>query len=140
MKNNISRFSNSSRRIAAPRPARTSPRSVARDLRPVAAFRHRGWQPGLKVEDYTAPERWHVPAGIAKTRYVVEPAGKDFIHAVSVAEIRERLKLLPERFTRHVEVVQLSPMTRKRRLFPCYGMQWGSAVYLYPIEDSFVEV
>lgn len=140
MKNNISRFSHSSRRIAAPRPARTSPRSVARDLRPVAAFRHRGWQPGLKVEDYTAPEKWHAPAGRAFTRYVVEPAGKGFVHAVTVDEIRDRLTLLPEQFTRQLEVVQLSPMTRKRRLFPCYGMQWGPAVYLYPIEDSFVEV
>ena len=31
-------------------------------------------------------------------------------------------------------------MTRKRALFPCYGMQWGSAVYLYPIESSLVEI
>ncbi len=30
-------------------------------------------------------------------------------------------------------------MTRKRQLFPCYGMQWGTAVYLYPMEDSLVE-
>ncbi len=30
-------------------------------------------------------------------------------------------------------------MTRKRRLFPCYGMQWGPNVYLYPIEDSLIE-
>ena len=31
-------------------------------------------------------------------------------------------------------------MTKKRALFPCYGMQWGSAVYLYPIETSYQEV
>jgi hypothetical protein len=30
-------------------------------------------------------------------------------------------------------------MTRKRRLFPCYGMQWGPNIYLYPIEASLVE-
>ena len=30
-------------------------------------------------------------------------------------------------------------MTRKRALFPCYGMQWGTAVYLYPIEATLVE-
>ena len=38
-----------------------------------------------------------------------------------------------------VEVIQLSRMTRKRQLFPCYGMQWGASVYLYPIEDSLIE-
>ncbi len=31
-------------------------------------------------------------------------------------------------------------MTRKRRLFPCYGLQWGTAVYLYPIEESLEEL
>jgi hypothetical protein len=30
-------------------------------------------------------------------------------------------------------------MTRKRELFPLYGLQWGTAVYLYPIETSLVE-
>lgn len=30
-------------------------------------------------------------------------------------------------------------MTRKRSLFPCYGLQWGPNVYLYPIEESLVE-
>lgn len=30
-------------------------------------------------------------------------------------------------------------MTHKRKLFPCYGMQWGANVYLYPIEASLVE-
>jgi hypothetical protein len=38
-----------------------------------------------------------------------------------------------------LEVVQLSRMTRKKRLFPCYGMQWGCAIYLYPIEADLVE-
>lgn len=30
-------------------------------------------------------------------------------------------------------------MTRKRQLFPLYGMQWGPNVYLYPMEASLVE-
>ncbi len=38
-----------------------------------------------------------------------------------------------------LEVVQLSRMTRKKQSFPCYGMQWGSALYLYPLEESLVE-
>lgn len=69
-----------------------------------------------------------------------EPAGKQFFHPVTVAEVRERLAALPARLTENLEVVQFSAMTAKRHRFPCYGMQWGSAVYLYPIEESLVEL
>jgi hypothetical protein len=31
-------------------------------------------------------------------------------------------------------------MTRKRSLFPLYGMQWGPSIYLYPIEESLQEI
>jgi hypothetical protein len=30
-------------------------------------------------------------------------------------------------------------MTRKKTTFPCYGLQWGAAIYLYPIEMDLVE-
>jgi hypothetical protein len=73
-------------------------------------------------------------------QYVVQPPGDGYRHAVSADEVRERLARLPKAFTRQLDVVQMSAMTRKRQLFPCYGMQWGSAVYLYPIEDSLVEI
>ena len=66
-------------------------------------------------------------------------AGDGYIHPASSDEIRERLRQLPKACQGYVDVVQLSPMTRKRRLFPLYGLQWGSAVYLYPIEESLVE-
>lgn len=72
-------------------------------------------------------------------RFVVQPAGTGFVHPVTMDEVRERLARLPKRFTEHLEVVQFSAMTRKRRTFPCYGMQWGAAVYLYPIESDLVE-
>src|SRR5437016_52435 len=133
-------FARHSQRVAVPRPVRTSSRSVVRDLRPVAAFRQRGRQAGLKVEDFNAPERWHAPADAGNTRFIVQPAGQDFRHAASDGEVRERLAMLPRQFTRNLEVVQFSSMTRKRQLFPCYGMQWGTSVYLYPIEESLVEV
>jgi hypothetical protein len=113
---------------------------VVRDRRPVAAYRHRGWQPGVKLEDFSAPEVWHPAKDERQSRFVVQPAGQGFRHAVSVDEVRERLLQLGERFTRNLEVVQFSAMTRKREFFPCYGMQWGTAIYLYPIEDSLVEV
>jgi hypothetical protein len=73
------------------------------------------------------------------TRYVVQPTGEGYIHPVTVDEVRERIQQLPRQFTSAVEVVQLSAMTRKRSYFPLYGMQWGSTVYLYPIEASLVE-
>jgi hypothetical protein len=128
------------RRHAATRPVRNAPHSVSRDHRPVAAFRQRGWQSGTKLEDFSAPESWHEPCRRAKVQYVVQPPGDGYRHAVSADEVRERLARLPKAFTRQLDVVQMSAMTRKRQLFPCYGMQWGSAVYLYPIEDSLVEV
>lgn len=71
---------------------------------------------------------------------IVKQPGRGFVHAVSPQEVRERVSVLAPQFTRALEVVQLGGMTRKRTLFPCYGMQWGSAVYLYPIEESLVEV
>ena len=35
--------------------------------------------------------------------------------------------------------MQFSRITRKKQSFPCYGMQWGAALYLYPIEEGLVE-
>jgi|SRR5579872_4024634 len=135
-----SRFNQVNRRAAPPRPVRTPPRAVARDLRPVAAFRQRGWRAGHKLEDFNAPELWHGPDQHSSVRYLLQPAGRGFDHAVTIAEVRERLERLPGQFTRHLDVVQFSAMTRKRQLFPCYGMQWGTSVYLYPIEESLIEV
>ena len=134
------RSAHSNRPLATRRPARTPSRTVSRDSRPVAAFRQRGWQPDLEAEDFNAPETWHTPTENARTRYIVQGAGRGFLHAVTVADVRQRLSLLPGRFTRDLEVVQFSGMTRKRQLFPCYGMQWGASVYLYPMEESLVEL
>lgn len=58
---------------------------------------------------------------------------------VTVEQVRERLAQLPKRLTATLEVVQLSRMTRKKRTFPCYGMQWGTAIYLYPVDSSLIE-
>lgn len=61
------------------------------------------------------------------------------MHPVTTDEVAERIALLPKKYQKNLEVVQFSRMTRKRALFPCYGMQWGTAVYLYPIEVSLTE-
>ena len=112
--------------------------------RPVATFRQRGIGGTEEKSAFFAQEDWHPPRSDNEhsangTRFIVQPAGPKFIHAVTVAEVRERLTLLPQPIVDQVEVIQLSRMTRKRQLFPCYGMQWGASVYLYPIEDSLIE-
>ncbi len=88
---------------------------------------------------FDAPERWHEPAGRKSPRIIVADPGDSFIHAVTPTEVRARLRDLPVAWQAYLDVVQLSPMTRKRQLFPVYGLQWGTAVYLYPIESSLVE-
>lgn len=123
------------------RPVANRSRRVGRNLRPGAAFRQRGLRSGTKLEDFNAPEVWHPECeGAHEVQYVVQAPGRGFRHAVTVEEIVQRVAELPEKFTRELSVVQLSGMTRKRQIFPCYGMQWGSAVYLYPIEESLVEL
>ncbi len=69
----------------------------------------------------------------------MQPAGEGYMHPVSAEDVRQRIAELPVRFTQPIEVVQFSAMTRKRSLFPLYGMQWGPNIYLYPIEASLQE-
>ncbi|MBX3444057.1 MAG: hypothetical protein KF774_16735 [Planctomyces sp.] len=88
---------------------------------------------------FDAPERWHEPRGRTMPRIIVEPPGREYFHPITPSEVRARILELPERFHGFVDVIQFSRMTRKRRLFPLYGLQWGTAVYLYPIEESLVE-
>ena len=106
---------------------------------PVVAYRQRG-NGCPQSESFNAPEVWHEPSGREDVKVVIEPPGEGYIHPVTPDEVRERIARLPRRFTRGLEVVQFSRMTRKRALFPCYGMQWGPNVYLYPIEESLAEV
>jgi hypothetical protein len=115
------------------------PRSKhAAGLRPAAGFRQRFHETGY-TEGFGAPEVWHEAVGRRDIKFVVEPAGEGYIHPVTTEEVAERIADLPKRFRSRLETVQFSRMTRKRALFPCYGMQWGTAVYLYPIEATFVE-
>ncbi len=110
----------------------------ATGLRPAAGFRQR-FHETTYSEGFGAPETWHEPVGRNSVKFVVEPAGEGYVHPVTTEEVAERIKQLPKRFRNKLEIVQFSRMTRKRALFPCYGMQWGTAVYLYPIESTYVE-
>jgi hypothetical protein len=69
----------------------------------------------------------------------VQEPGRGFRHVLTRDEIRGRLAELPREFTAPLELVQLSRMTRKKQSFPCYGMQWGTSLYLYPMEEGLVE-
>ena len=90
---------------------------------------------------YMPPEDWHEPgSGPADAYRIIEQdPGPQHQHAVTADEVRQRLAELPPAFLANLEVVQLSRMTRKKRSFPCYGMQWGTAIYLYPLEASLTE-
>jgi hypothetical protein len=90
---------------------------------------------------FSPPEDWHEPLGDASGyRIVVQDPGEGFQHIVTPEQIRNRLSRVPPRFLRDLEVIQLSRMTRKKCSFPCYGMQWSSTLYLYPLDDSLEEI
>jgi hypothetical protein len=90
---------------------------------------------------YLPPERWYEPKEHFTGRYavIVEQPGNGYRHVVTEEDVRRRLAQLPEWMVKPLEIVQLSQMTRKKRRSPCYGMQWGSTIYLYPIEENLVE-
>jgi hypothetical protein len=110
---------------------------------------HRGVVPARRMRSvardekaaFVPPEDWHEPAETpaANYRIIVQSPGEGYQHVVTPEEIRERLAELPRELVEPLEVVQLSRMTRKKQRFPCYGMQWGSTLYLYPIETELVE-
>jgi hypothetical protein len=100
---------------------------------------HRAIERGERAA-FIPPEDWHEPHGQGGDfEIVIQPPGHGYRHVLSPADVRARLAELPAEFTRSLEVVQLSRITRKKQSFPCYGMQWGAAIYLYPVEESLVE-
>ena len=123
----------SASREAASRASRLHTSNRARGIR-----LHRG-QVNERLP-FVPPEDWHEPVGEDHgLRIVHQPAGAGFRHVLTADEVRERLSRLPAHFVEPLEVVQFSRMTRKKLSFPCYGMQWGSSIYLYPIEDGLTE-
>lgn len=119
-------------------------RTRTRTVHPTVAHRQRG-STSHRSATFSAPETWHEPRGqdeprgLAQIRYVRESAGEGYIHPVTIDEVRQRISQLPQQFVQPIDVIQFSSMTRKRSLFPLYGMQWGPNVYLYPIEASLQE-
>lgn len=143
-----SRRSHTRNRHHAQSPHRVRAARRRNTAQPASAHQHRG--DGLAIGcSFDAPEVWHEPsttgradqiAGVRELTVIVNPPGTGYLHPVSADDVRERVLQLPAQYRSRLEVVQFSRMTRKRQLFPCYGLQWGAAVYLYPIEESLEEV
>ncbi len=101
----------------------------------------RGHDQSNLTSSFAPPEDWYDPTNSLTDRYriIVQQPGNGYRHVVTAHEIRQRLSLVPKQFLQMLDVVQLSTMTRKKRQFPCYGMQWGTTLYLYPVEASLTE-
>lgn len=90
---------------------------------------------------FSPPEDWHEPTETGGDfKIVVQPPGDGYRHVLTPQQVRDRLDVLPSHFMKDLEVVQFSRMTRKKMTFPCYGMQWGTTIYLYPLEESREEI
>jgi hypothetical protein len=87
------------------------------------------------------PETWHEPRETADRdfRFVVDEPGTGYKHVLTPDDVRERLAVFPATMLKPLQVVHFSRMTRKKLRFPCYGMQWGNTIYLYPVEENRVE-
>jgi len=88
---------------------------------------------------FYANPTWYEPENRKEVNIISKPAGKYYMHLVTVREVADRLEQVPARFLQALEVVELSPMTKNRSKFPCYAMQWGQNIYLYPIEENLIE-
>lgn len=116
-----------------------SARSKVRRPKVPAGKRARAGERNVKLP-FVPPEDWHEPTENSNGyRVVVQPPGPGYRHVLTAADIRARLSDLPDWMLADLEVVQLSRMTRKKQSFPCYGLQWGAALYLYPIEENLIE-
>lgn len=120
-------------------PRRVSERRRTTTGRPAGAFRQRGSDKSQQSNHFYAHDQWYEPSDSDVIHLYCRHPGVGYVHAVTLEEVIDRVEQLPAEFRRNIEVIELSRMTRKRSIFPCYGLQWGSNVYLYPIEESLVE-
>lgn len=120
-------------------PRRVSERQRASGGRPAGAFRQRGSDSSQRSNQFYAHDQWYEPSDSDVIQLYRRDPGVGFIHPVTLEDVTERVEQLPTRYRQSLQVIELASMTRKRSLFPCYGMQWGPNVYLYPIEESLVE-
>lgn len=125
------------RRGTAPRRSRRSNKQVPFGI-PRNSRRNMSNQP---TTPFVPPEDWYEPFDepVEGFDVVHQDPGAGYIHVLTEDDVRQRLEDLPEEWLEPLQVVQFSRLTRKKRQFPCYGMQWGPAIYLYPVEETLVE-
>jgi hypothetical protein len=113
----------------------------SRSNRPMVRHNQRARGERNQKLPFVPPEDWYEPKERKPGQYriVSQSPGEGYRHILTPQQIRDRLARLPAEFVEPLEVIQLSQMTRKKRCYPCYGMQWGSTLYLYPIEENLVE-
>jgi hypothetical protein len=114
--------------------------AAAKSVRRPAAYGKRARAMGDDRRQFVPPEDWHEPDDVrGEFRVVCQPPGKGYRHVLTPEDVRDRLAQLPKHFVEPLDVVQFSRVTRKKQSFPCYGMQWGTAIYLYPVEEELTE-
>ena len=113
--------------------------SVNQPPRRERAKARRAIAPRNPIGSFDPPEDWYEATGEQGYRVIVRNPGKGYRHVVTTEQIRTRLAKLPKGFLNDLEVVQLSSMTRKKEFSPCYGLQWGQAIYLYPFDETLDE-
>ena len=112
--------------------------SVNHSLRERAKAR-RAIAPRNPIGSFDPPEDWYEATGEKGYRVIVREPGNGYRHVVTPEQVKSRLSRLPKGFLTDLEVVQLCTMTRKKEHSPCYGLQWGQAIYLYPFEETLDE-
>ena len=125
------------------------PKSAPRPAKRQAVQSHVSWSQRARrlqfgsrnqCEPFAPPEDWYEPTESGEDyQIIVQSPGEGYQHVVTPDQIRQRLAEVPQRFLEGLEIIQLSQMTRKKKSFPCYGMQWGAALYIYPLEESLEE-
>jgi hypothetical protein len=113
--------------------------SKKRNCRQECPKARRSIAPRKVSRPFDPSEDWYAPNGKSEFQVISKSPGPGYLHVVTPEQVISRLDRLPEHFLRRLEVVQLSTMTRKKHRFPCYGMQWGCAIYLYPFDEALEE-
>lgn len=124
--------------------------TIMRQTRRQATQPRVGWSPRARrlqfgahnvAAPFSPPEDWNEPHEDGRDyKIIVQSPGEGYRHVVTPEQVRERLSRVPAQFVEPLEYIQFSQMTRKKRSFPCYGMQWGTTLYLYPLEESLEEI
>lgn len=65
-----------------------------------------------------------------------EEPGEGFRHVVTPPEIYSRLADFPSWMLESLDIVLLARITKKERLFPCYGFQQEGVIALFPVPDG----